>query len=65
MGGYLVEFWNTDKLRSLRQSKNRQKNLEESKMCDRDRIENELKTNLKRIKVQREKGNKSPKRKEK
>ena len=39
------------------------KNLEESKMSDRDRIENEFKTNLKRIKVQIEKGNKSPKRK--
>ena len=43
-------------------------NLEESKMSDRNRIENEfktneLKTNLKRIKVQIEKGNKSPNRK--
>ena len=43
-------------------------NLEESKMSDRNRIENEfktneLKTNLKRIKVQIEKGNRSPKNK--
>ena len=49
-------------------------NLEESKMSDRDRIENELKTNWKqienklktnwkRIEVQKEKGNKSPSRK--
>ena len=42
-------------------------NLEESKMSDRNRIENEfktneLKTNLKRIKVQIEKGNKNLKR---
>ena len=31
-------------------------------MSDRDRIEKELKTNWKRIKVQRENGNKSPNR---
>ena len=37
----------------------KKKNLEESKMSDRDRIEKELKWE---IKVQREKGNKSPKR---
>ena len=37
----------------------RKKNLEESKMSDCDRIENEFKKNLKRIKV----GNKSPKKK--
>ena len=44
-----------------------EKNVEESKMSDRNRIENKLKTNeikpnLKRIKVQIKKGNKSPKR---
>ena len=54
--------------KSLRPIRNYEinKNLEESKMSDHDRIENEYKKNLKRnweLKVQRENGNKSPNRK--